>query len=316
MSKDLRKVLFVGLDNGGKTSILLLLNKKFSLMSNIKPTFKANITSQSISLLGMEVSNWDLGGPKSYRETYLQNKEKYFSELQTIFYVIDIQAPERNEQVLNYLRNIVDVILEKDQQDVRIMVLFHKCDPDIEEDPAIQENIHTLKDRIQDITDKLHFFFYETTIYDEATLIKPFSDGVIAVSHKAKLIQSLLKEYMKRSFNSATLLLDKHGFILASRATKDSYIDICTFIAPRFTYAIEKLEDWDILPKDIVTNIEFPHAEDDGQREGLIFLRKLELENERLYLISLCLNKRVKQRSYEYLPLLAKNLKNLLEKYE
>jgi hypothetical protein len=82
------------------------------------------------------------------------------------------------------------------------------------------------------------------------------------------------------------------------------------------TQALEKLEEWDINTIDIVTNVEFPEKHSESQKEGIIFLRKLDIEDIRLYLVALCLNKKVKIKSYEYLPLLAENLKNLLESFD
>ncbi|MHA1438461.1 MAG: ADP-ribosylation factor-like protein [Promethearchaeota archaeon] len=316
MSKELQKIILCGLDNGGKTSILLLLNKKFSLLTSIKPTFKAKITSQSISLLGLKVANWDLGGQKNYREIYLKNKEKYFTDVQAIFFVIDAQCPERFEEAIKYLSEIVNIVRELSNKNLQFLILFHKIDPDIKNDKKIIENVNNLENKIKEINSNVNFSFYRTSIHDESSLLKAFSEGVILVSHKAQLIQNLLKEYTTKSFNSAAVLLDRHCFIIASRATKIQYERMCQEIAPRLTQAMEKLEEWDFDAKDIVSNIEFPKQDSEGTREGIIFLRKLDINKERLYVIALCLNKKIKVKSYEYLPILATQLKNLLESFE
>ena len=113
ISKQISKVLFLGLDNSGKSSILLLLAGKFSLLTSIKPTLKAKITSQALSsFLGLAVSSWDLGGQRKYREVYLKNKEKYFTEIQTVFFVFDVQEPERFDEALNYLKDIIDIMVD------------------------------------------------------------------------------------------------------------------------------------------------------------------------------------------------------------
>ena len=318
ISKQLSKVLFLGLDNGGKTSILLLLAGKFSLLTSIKPTLKAKITSQALStFLGMDVASWDLGGQKKYREMYLQNKEKYFTDIQTIFFVIDVQEPERFDEAYDYLKEVVDIVVGLNPEHTNFFILLHKFDPDIKKNKEVISSVILLKDRIKAINTNYKFFFYETSIHDEVSLVKPFSDGVISVSHKALMIQSLLKEYTKKSFNSAAVLLDSHCFIIASRATKEDYEIICQEIAPRMTQSIERLEDLGVCKtNDIETNIMFPAPETGIDREGIIFLRKLDLNKERMYLIALCLNKKIKIKAVEYLPLLAENLKNLLETFE
>jgi len=313
-----QKVLFLGLDNGGKTSILLLLAGKFSLLTSIKPTLKAKITSQALSsFLGMAVSSWDLGGQKKYREMYLQQKEKYFTDIQSVFFVIDVQEPERFNEAFEYLKEVVEIIVDLNPEHNNFFILLHKFDPDIKKDNRIKASVFKLKNKIKSIHGDLKFFFYETSIHDEVSLVKPFSDGVISVSQKALMIQSLLKEYTKKSFNSAAVLLDSHCFIIASRSTKEDYERICEEIAPRLTQSIERLEDLGVCTtNDIVTSITFPAPETRIAREGIIFLRKMDLNAERMYLIALCLNKKIKVKAVEYLPLLAENLKNLLETFE
>jgi len=180
----------------------------------------------------------------------------------------------------------------------------------------MKDNILLLEKKVKSIIKNLKSSFYRTSIYDDASLLKAFSDGVFSATEKSKLLQSLLRDYMSKTYTSSTLLLDQNCFIIASRATDEAYQEICEAIAPRLTNALEKLEEWDIDTKDIITNIEFPQNSVEQSREGIIFLRKLEINNDRLYLIALCLNKRIQSKSYEYLPILAANLKNLLESFE
>lgn len=315
-SKELKKILFCGLENGGKTSILLLLDKKFSLLSTVKPTIKARRTVHTNSLLGITVIRWDLGGQKSYRKIYLGDKSRYFTEMQSIFYVIDIQAPKKFEKSLLFLKDIVSLISDIHPQNFQFLILLHKCDPDIKYRADIQDNLNYIETELLSIIKSVKFSIFKTSIYDDSTLIKAFSDGVFYATHKSNMFQTLLKDYMSKTYNSSTLLLDQNCFIIASRSTDDEYQKICESVAPRLTQALEKLEEWDINTVDIVTNIEFSQISSNSHKEGIIFLRKLDIIDTRFYLVALCLNKNVKNRSYEYFPLLADNLKNLLESFE
>jgi GTPase SAR1 family protein len=315
-SRELQKILFTGLEDGGKTSILLLLDKKFSLLPTVKPTIKAKRTFYTNSLLGIQITRWDLGGQKVYRKIYINEKSVYFTETQTIFYVIDIQSQNKFEEALTYLKDIINIVSENHIKNFQLLILLHKFDPDIENRSDIIQNQRFLESELTKIIGNLKFGIYKTTIYDITTLLKAFSDGVFYATHKSKMFQALLKDYMGKSFNSATLLLDQNCFIIASRSTNEDYQRICEEIAPRLTQALEKLEEWEINTVDIVTAIEFPEKHSDFQKEGIIFLRKLDITKTRFYLVALCLNKKVKIRAYEYLPLLAENLKNLLESFE
>jgi len=315
-SKEIKKILFCGLENGGKTSILLTLDKKFSLLPTVKPTIKAKRTVHTNSLLGISIIRWDLGGQKGYRKIYLGEKSRYFTEMQSIFYVIDIQAPEKFEESLVFLKDIITLISDTHPKNFQFLILLNKCDPDLKNRGDIIKNISYFETEIPSIIKSIKFSIIKTSIYDDSSLLKAFSDGAFYATHKSNMFQTLLKDYMSKSYNSSTLLLDQNCFIIASRSTNDEYQRICESIAPRLTQALEKLEEWDINTVDIVTNIEFSHNNSDSAREGIIFLRKLDIDITRFYLVALCLNKNVKNRSYEYFPLLADNLKNLLESFE
>jgi GTPase SAR1 family protein len=315
-SLELQKILFTGLEDGGKTSILLLLDKKFSLLPTVKPTIKVKRTFYTNSLLGLHITRWDLGGQKIYRKIYINDKSKYFTDTQTIFYVIDIQSQNKFEEALIYLKDIINIVSENHLENFQLLILLHKFDPDIKNRSDIIQNQRFLESQITKIIGKIKFGIYKTSIYDGNTLLKAFSDGVFYATHKSKMFEALLKDYMGKTFNSATLLLDHNCFIIAGRSTNENYQRICEEIAPRLTRALEKLEEWSINTVDIITNIEFPEEHSEFQKEGIIFLRKLDITTTRFYLVALCLNKKVKIKSYEYLPLLADNLKNLLESFE
>ncbi|MFW9772291.1 MAG: ADP-ribosylation factor-like protein [Candidatus Thorarchaeota archaeon] len=315
-SEELEKVLFTGLEEGGKTSILLVLDRKFSLLPTVKPTIKAKRTFYTNSLLGVHITRWDLGGQIIYRKIYLNDKSKYFTEMQSIFYVIDIQASEKFDEALAYLKDVVNIVAEDHLENFQFLILLHKFDPDIKKKKEILNNQKLLEMRVASILGSIKHTIYKTSIYDESTLLKAFSDGVFYATHKSTMFQALLKDFMGKTYSSATLLLDQNCFIIASRSTANNYQRICEEIAPRLTRALEKLEEWDINTVDIVTNIEFPQKDIDSHKEGIIFLRKLDISNTRFYLVALCLNKNVKIKSYEYFPLLADNLKNLLESFD
>ncbi|MHA2183609.1 MAG: ADP-ribosylation factor-like protein [Promethearchaeota archaeon] len=314
--KELQKVLFLGLEEGGKTSILLLLDRKFSLLPTVKPTIKAKRSFYTDSLLGIHITRWDLGGQSIYRKIYLDEKTKYFTEMQSIFYVIDIQSKKKFEEALIYLKDVVNIVSSNHLENFQLLILLHKFDPDIRKNEEILENQRLLENEINSLVGNLKHTIYTTSIYDETTLLKAFSDGTFYATHKSKLFQTLLKDYMGKTYSSATLLLDQNCLIIASRSTDVYYQRICEEIAPRLTRALEKLEEWDINTVDIVTNIEFPHKKSNIHKEGIIFLRNLDISNTRFYLVALCLNKKVKTMSYEYLPILAENLKNLLKSFE
>jgi len=67
-----KKILFTGLDDAGKTSIILALQREFSKITNIEPTRGAQ--RRMFEFLGKTISEWDLGGQETYRISYLKSR--------------------------------------------------------------------------------------------------------------------------------------------------------------------------------------------------------------------------------------------------
>src|SRR4030043_1754472 len=102
------KIVFAGLGSAGKTSMLLALGKKFSLLQSTKPTAGAERTSEKrFSFLGLDIINWDLGGQDLFRARYFTQKFRIFSETKVVFYLIDIQNTETLGSSLEYLKDII-----------------------------------------------------------------------------------------------------------------------------------------------------------------------------------------------------------------
>lgn len=126
------KILLVGLDNSGKTSIALSLQKNSNLLSycNLKPTHGLDI----VRVLEGETNYalWDLGGQEQYRDEYLEDLGKYTTEVDKIIFVIDIQDKDRYEMAFNYLKDVVNYLKDNNHK-VDFSVFLHKFDPNLEE---------------------------------------------------------------------------------------------------------------------------------------------------------------------------------------
>ncbi len=229
--------------------------------------------------------------------------------------MIDIKDIERYDESLNYLKRILETINEisSEEQDFpKIMILFHKLDPDLKNSEELNANCKKLEKKILNFIIFEDYSFYKTSIYDAGSLIKAFSETVVILRGKAKLIQDLLKEYCAKTFASAAMIFDKNFFIVEQRATKLAYIDVIETFTPFFIDGIEKLEDFSIETIDIVSKIRFPdHDSKSGDNQGTIFIQKIDI-GTRLYLVVFSKNPKAKKRAYEYLDYLAENLSKIL----
>lgn len=159
--------MIVGLNNSGKTSIVLNLMGKVNLMNffSLSPTLGADIVKYSVD--NSEFSIWDLGGQAQYRKDYLKNFTDFFEGANKLIYVIDIQDIERYELALDYLKLICQN-LKKHQMKLDFNVFLHKLDPNIKEivKGFSRDLVEDIIKRIQKILpDNLYTEIYETTIF-------------------------------------------------------------------------------------------------------------------------------------------------------
>ena len=161
-----KKVLIMGLDNSGKTSIVLCLRgvKNLSSFSSLNPTrgFKIN----KFQALGSEYSIWDFGGQEQFREGYLNDFQNHIKESNKFIYVLDIQDQERFDISLDYLNKIV-IILRKHNVNIDFSIFLHKYDPDLEFKKNFSDNV--FPDLIRNIKELIPNDFpyqiFKTSIY-------------------------------------------------------------------------------------------------------------------------------------------------------
>ncbi len=140
-----KKIVLMGLDNSGKTSITLSLMglKNIPSFCSLKPTKQFFINK--FKMLETEFSIWDFGGQEEFRKDYLTNFKTYIKGTDKFIYIIDIQDTKRYDQALEYLDSIVN-LLEKDNSSVDFSIFLHKNDPDLR---------ITNKELTEEIIDKL-----------------------------------------------------------------------------------------------------------------------------------------------------------------
>jgi len=153
--KTTMKIVVVGLDNAGKTTVIdLLSGKKLSEVINQTPTTmvnQVNLPSKDVNLVA-----WDFGGQVQHREAYLQNPEEYFIGLDLVVFVIDTQDSTRYEDSLGYFTQLLDIILYLKEKPY-FLVLLHKSDPELMGDPEFQINLEYLDGKIHNLMAKTKF---------------------------------------------------------------------------------------------------------------------------------------------------------------
>lgn len=161
------KILIMGLDNSGKTSILLGLLKKTNLLSYyaLKPTQGLNITNLKEENKSYNI--WELGGQEKYRDEYLKDLRKYTQAADKIIFVIDVQDIPRYKMALDYLEKIMNY-LKSIEERPELSIFLHKFDPGLDEiETFSSESISTrLINRLSTIIpSKFDYHIFRTSIY-------------------------------------------------------------------------------------------------------------------------------------------------------
>ena len=209
------KILFTGLDGAGKTSIILALKREFSKIALLEPTRGAR--RNNFKFLGREISEWDLGGQKSYRISYLKNPSKYFEDTEIAIYVIDILDKSRALESLSYFYDVIEKFRELKIQPP-IYILFHKYDPKLIHSVKneIETEIQKLQKEIVETANYRMLKFYRTSIYDPFTIMSAMSKMLLELFPKSELIQRTIEEYAKKLDCEGLIIVDKNSIILGS----------------------------------------------------------------------------------------------------
>jgi len=209
------KLLFTGLDDAGKTSIILSLQREFSKIAVLSPTRGAQ--RRVFNFLGKEISEWDLGGQISYRISYLKNPGKFFEGTEIAIYVIDVQNKPRIPEAISYFKDVIEQFYELEIEPP-IYVFLHKYDPALRRGARneMENLIIDLKEQIKSATDYKEIYFYETSIYDFGTIIKAMSEILLSLYPKSELIEKTIIEFAKKIDSEGVVVIDDNSLVIGA----------------------------------------------------------------------------------------------------
>lgn len=221
-----KKIIVLGLDNAGKTSILSVLQNKYSIIKNLLPT--RGVSRQTLEFLGTSVIAWDFGGQLGYRSMYLSRPD-LFLESDLCVFVIDVLDTDRYDEAFDYLFNILDTI--KDLEDIPpIIIDLHKFDPDIETKLDITKKRAELIDRIATkvLKEGYECTFVNTTIFLRETVEEFFSLAVQKMSATNFLLEHIMKDFLTEVGAKAIALMTSSNFIVGSYSQTEEFRTIVT----------------------------------------------------------------------------------------
>lgn len=156
------KILLVGLDNSGKTSIFNCLKgiTNISSFNSLRPTrgAKWNDKFEAMNTTYLIV---DLGGQNAYRTEYFADFSEFLAGTTKIIYVIDVQDRNRYDEALEYMNRVINLI--DNQKEIDFSIFLHKFDSDLVfEEEIINKLIKKIK---QVIRPNFIYSLHKTSIY-------------------------------------------------------------------------------------------------------------------------------------------------------
>ncbi|MFX0102711.1 MAG: ADP-ribosylation factor-like protein [Candidatus Hodarchaeota archaeon] len=239
-SEHTKKIIFTGLDNSGKSSIILALQRNVAKIATLSPTRLVDRTL--FEYMGYNIVRHDLGGQKKYLISYLKNPEKYFDHTAVCIYVIDIRDMARFNESLSYFEDVLEKFQELDLEPL-IYVFFHKSENILlSTDKYGEEEIEKLKEEIKKMNDiRFKLEFKITTIFDLWSISSAFSDVMLNLYPRSVLLDKKLQEFGILSNYAAFLLLDKNSLTLAQYYQNDEAKEILNASTP---YFLTLLDSW------------------------------------------------------------------------
>ena len=307
------KILFCGLDDSGKTSFLLSVDRKYSKLIGLKPTAGASI--KSIEALGATIFLWDLGGQYIFRKKYINKAEIYLYEADLLFYFIDIKNRNRFEESIEYLQSL-KAVLNKFNQNTPIIYVLSKGDSDIIKTLEIKENIEFIKKRLSKVSPNKPLEIYITSIFQIFTILRAFSSGISKLSPNRELINLNLKNFSLTTNSYLTLLLSIDGLVLADfysteameliKVPKQEVMNVFEITAPQFTMLFKIFAKFKALQKEEAI---FKVA------ESVILFKKIQIEENNMFLLFLLENEKKKKIINKQLSEFLDQTKDLLLRY-
>lgn len=284
-----KKILLLGLDNAGKSSIVQLVVKKMTDALATVPT--KSVDRSDLEILGQKVLIHDLGWQQKYRKKYIEKGGlTYFEGTDVLIYVIDLQDRDRYDTALDYFDKALASINQLNLSP-KLYLFLHKFDGIYLEDykdvkTRTQLECDSLKDQFADIAVKHGLELadgFRTSVKDEWGCFVAFNKVWISVVQKAESMQQFLDKLVEENKEiGVALLLDQKGNIIAKtlQHIEGENMDEIVNIAAR---SVMLLLDWQhTIEHNKMNEQESAIIEIDNHS---IMIRRVESAEETLYLL-------------------------------
>jgi len=304
------KIIYAGLDRAGKTSFLLAVKKKYSEIIKTLPTKGVERSEEKIfDEQNSQMSIWDLGGQKKYREKYLEQSKYYLYNVDLLFYIIDVQdSVKRINESIDLFIGIVKSLKELDEFPP-IVVCLHKYDPDLKKSEKINNVMDTLTKEIETNSDEFFLKIFKTSIFDYWSIISAYSFGLSQLSPNREFFRTQLKFFADKTNSESLLLLNENGIILSNYSRNEISRKVFEISAPHFQTLYKTFKEFKLLKEDFIISSGIT-----DETKSVIF-KRIKVGNYNLYLLLFLGEFSGIDKIEQHLPDLSKVLIELISTY-
>ena len=212
------KVILSGLDNAGKSSMLLAIKKMYDFEEetrNLKPTIRIDYFRRKF--LNYNLNFFDMGGQQKFREMYLK-KPIYFEAVDILIYLIDIQDEKRFTESIGYLTKVLEILEENNyRKEKAIYLCFSKSDYKLFKTHAVEfaDRIQMLANLLTTTCPHFKFMFYQTSIFTTYSIMRMISHGLRDILQKFHAIDQKLLQFLTKNNQNYGILFDHTGIALS-----------------------------------------------------------------------------------------------------
>ncbi len=177
---DYIKIVFFGLDQAGKTSIISYIKKKEPLtvlkehLPKTRPT--VGVDFQRVQFQEIPIILTELGGQKAIRDSYMPTITNYFKDTNVAVFVIDSNAPDRFKEALEFFKAVHQKLIEHDII-IPIKIADHKADTGVmEASEVINEIIKIISQQMNISLVELMNSVFATSVLEPSTMASFFSN--------------------------------------------------------------------------------------------------------------------------------------------
>jgi small GTP-binding protein len=215
---DGHKIVLLGIENAGKTSIIKTLTHEFDEIAKLKPTVSVERTFMEI--LGKKLYLWDFGGQESYRDKYLTQPERYFDQISHVFYVMDIQDVNMLGSNIMYFQGVYRR-LKSFSPNAKFILLFHKLDPDLKV-PLISKNM--VKEFLEAVPESQDINYCYTSIFNPRSIVQAFTSMLFGKQDLNENLSKILASFCQ-NFNLKFASLVTENFLELGYYANQDFIE-------------------------------------------------------------------------------------------